>query len=137
MMKPISTRMPGALDLATAAALLTVPKALGWSRPTRRLLAGAGAGALAYSLLTKYEFGLVKLLPMPAHLALDAISGAALCASPLALPDEDAAVKAALVAIGLFEVAAAFLTQAEPAPQPSWSAQYKRGIARLERATAR
>ncbi len=136
-MKPISTRVHGVLDLVTAGALLTVPRSLGWSKPVRDLLATAGAGALAYSLLTRYEFGLVKLLPMKAHLALDAISGISLCAAPLALPDEDDEVKAALVAIGLFEIAASLLTQAEPAPHPSWSTRYKAGIARLEQAAGR
>ena len=42
----------------------------------------AGTGAIAYSLLTDYELGLMRLLHMPAHLALDAMSGALLVSSP-------------------------------------------------------
>jgi hypothetical protein len=42
----------------------------------------AGARATAYSLLTDYELGLVRMPPMPAHLALDAMSGALLTPSP-------------------------------------------------------
>lgn len=35
-----------------------------------------------YSLLTNYELGLVKMLPIPLHLALDAASGVLLASSP-------------------------------------------------------
>jgi hypothetical protein len=33
-------------------------------------------------LITDYEFGALKLVPMPAHLALDAAKGALLASSP-------------------------------------------------------
>jgi hypothetical protein len=42
----------------------------------------AGGGAALYSMLTDYELGAVKLVPMPVHLALDAASGAFLASSP-------------------------------------------------------
>ncbi len=42
----------------------------------------AGGGAAAYSMLTDYEFGLVRVLPMPAHLAMDAASGVFLASPP-------------------------------------------------------
>jgi hypothetical protein len=41
-----------------------------------------GSAATAYALLTDYEFGLKRVLPMRAHLALDAAGGIALAAAP-------------------------------------------------------
>jgi hypothetical protein len=39
----------------------------------------AGAG---YSLITDYELGALKVLPMPTHLAFDAAKGVFMAASP-------------------------------------------------------
>jgi hypothetical protein len=115
-MKVISTKTHGFLDYLTAGAMLTLPRAMGWGQTVTRLLTGAAVGTIGYSLLTRYELGLVKVLPMRAHLTLDALSGAMLCAAPLLLPDEESEVKAALVGMGLFELAAALTTEAEPSP---------------------
>jgi len=77
----VSTKTHGILDYLTGATLLAAPKALGIEdEPSAaRVLRMAGAGATAYSLLTDYELGLVRVLPMPLHLALDAASA---CCSP-------------------------------------------------------
>ena len=83
-MRFISTRTHGVLDYLTGGALLAMPKMLGIGDvPTSaRVLVLAGAGAAAYSAITDYELGLLRLLPMPAHLALDAASGVLLASSP-------------------------------------------------------
>src|SRR4051812_40369948 len=117
-MKLISTKTHGVLDYLTAGAMLALPRAMGWSEPVTRLLTGAGLGAIGYSLLTRYELGLVKVLPMRAHLTLDALSGVMLCAARMLLPDEESEVKGALVGLGLFELAAALTTETEPRPSP-------------------
>jgi hypothetical protein len=119
MQKPIPTKVHGVLDYMTAAFLHTLPRVMGWSKPVTRLLDAAGGGAIGYSALTDYELGLVKVLPMQAHLALDAVSGAALIGAAAMMDDEDPDVRATLAGIGVWEIAAALLTRTEPGPRPT------------------
>jgi len=117
LVKMIPTRVHGVLDYLTAGTLLALPRMLGWSDRVTRLMTGAAVGTLGYSLMTRYEMGLVKLLPMRMHLALDAMSGAAFCAAPWMLPDEPDEVKQALVGLGLFELVAALTSRTETAQE--------------------
>ncbi|MEX2594650.1 MAG: SPW repeat protein [Anditalea sp.] len=41
-----------------------------------------GAGTIVYSIMTDYELGLVKVIPMKTHLTVDFIAGVFLAASP-------------------------------------------------------
>ncbi len=113
-MTRISTRTHGVLDFLTAGTLVALPRALGWGERVTNTLTGVAIGTLGYSLLTNYEYGVLRVLPMRGHLAIDAMSGVALCASPALFPEEDRSTHAALVALGLFEIGAALLTQPEP-----------------------
>jgi hypothetical protein len=115
MVKPISTQVHGVLDYLTAGMLVAAPRLLGWDGRVTRLLTMAGASAAAYSLLTRYELGALKALPMPAHLALDMGSGALLVAAPVTLVRGEGEMTAsALVGIGLYEIVVAALTQTTP-----------------------
>ncbi len=114
-MKLFSTRAHGVLDYLTVGTLLTLPRALGWSNKVTSVLTGAALSTLAYSLLTRYELGLFKVLPVKVHLALDAMSGALFCGAPFLLPDEDVEVTGTLVGLGIFEIAVALTTETEPA----------------------
>ena len=84
MRRVIPTQVHGVLDYLTGGTLLLVPKVLGLNGvpASARVLRLAGGGAILYSLLTDYELGVVRLLPMPAHLAMDAASGAFVASSP-------------------------------------------------------
>lgn len=113
-MKLLSTQTHGFIDYLTGGALLVMPRALGWNNNAGRLLTMAGLGALAYSLFTRYEVGVFKLLPMKTHLAMDAVSGLTLATAPLWLNERNDAVNNTLVGIGLFEIMAAFTTETEP-----------------------
>jgi len=78
MRKPISTRTHGILDYVTAATLAALPSMLGLSERTTRALQMMAIGKLGYSMLTDNELGLARLIPMKAHLAMDAANGVAL-----------------------------------------------------------
>jgi len=83
--KFIPTKVHGALDYIVAIALIFAPWLFGFSN-----VGGAaviipmvlGAGLILYSLFTKYEWGLVKVLSMPYHLVVDVLASLLLIASP-------------------------------------------------------
>lgn len=83
-LRVIPTKVHGAVDMATGPALIAAPTLLrmngnkGATIPPRAL----GAAAIVKALLTDYEFGLKRLLPMRTHLALDAVGGITLAAAP-------------------------------------------------------
>ena len=109
----ISTRTHGLLDYFVGPALAALPQVLDCNRTTARVLKAAGIGAAAYSMLTDYERGVVKTLPMETHLALDAISGASLIGAAMLLRDETPQNRFLLAGIGAFEIAVASMTSTE------------------------
>ncbi len=117
-LRMIPTSVHGAIDYLTGGALLAAPKVLGLTDEPRAalVLRSAGGGALAYSLITDYELGLLRLLPMPAHLALDAASGVLVAASPWLFGFAGKGPRYWLphVLVGATEVLAATTTRTEP-----------------------
>lgn len=106
----IPTRVHGVLDYLSAAALLAVPRLLGWRPELSRTVAAAGLGTAAYSLLTRYEWGAAKALSMEDHLTLDALQGTAFCAAATLLKNESREVRLLLAGYGVFALTAAALT---------------------------
>ena len=78
-----------------------------------RLVGGAGT---AYSLLTDYELGLVRAIPMPVHPALDAAKGALLATSPwlFGFATRGARYWLPHVALGTADILAALTSKKEP-----------------------
>ena len=72
-----------------------------------------GAGVIVYSLITDYELSASKVLPMPAHLWLDALGGAFLALSPWIFGFSDLIVWPHLV-VGLLEIGVALTTETTP-----------------------
>jgi hypothetical protein len=91
-----------------------VPRAFRFNKTLTTLMTADALILLAYSLFTRYEWGMTKKLPMPAHLGIDAVGGMMYVAGPWLFPEAKANVKRFLVAKGLFTVAAAFLTETRP-----------------------
>jgi hypothetical protein len=83
-LRVIPTSVHGMIDYAAAGALYATPALLGLGDvpASARTLRLAGGAAIASSLLTDYELGVVKVMPMPVHLTLDIASGALIAASP-------------------------------------------------------
>ena len=105
MHRPISTRTHGVIDYAlwvtTAGAL---PKMMNNATHTASLVRNAGTAASVNAMITNYEAGMVRLLPMKGHLALDFMTCTALMLSPFFLPASErryAFVAMALGAVGL------------------------------------
>src|SRR5918992_5919098 len=114
-MRVIPPRTHGAIDYLTGAGLLVAPALLGISDEpaAARALRAAGLAAVAYSLLTDYEFGVVRVIPMPAHLAMDAASGVLVAASPwlFGFAGRGPRYRRSHVLIGLAEVLAALTSK--------------------------
>lgn len=108
----ISTRMHGVLDYVLVAGLVALPRLAGWDGGAKQVLTANAAGSLMYSLLTRYELGLLRLLPMTAHLTLDTAAGTMLCVAGLQT-DAGRSIRVTLIALGLFEITVAFLTDTE------------------------
>ncbi len=83
-LRVIPTSVHGVIDYVAGGALYATPTLLGLSDvpASARTLRLAGGAAVASSMLTDYELGVVKVVPIPAHLTLDVASGALIAASP-------------------------------------------------------
>ena len=114
-MRFIPTSVHGVIDYLWGLALLAAPWLIGFADvPAAKWTAVTfGLGAILYSALTAYEFGLLKLLPVSLHLILDGIGGVALAASPFLFGFSDQ-VFWPHVLFGLFSVVACFATRFEP-----------------------
>jgi hypothetical protein len=109
----ISTEAHGMLDYMTVGTFLLLPRLLGWNAGLTRLMTGAAAFTFLYSLMTRYEFGLVKVLPMKTHLMIDGMSGLFFVAAPAMMPDEDSSATLMMAGLGAMELAAALLSEQE------------------------
>jgi hypothetical protein len=114
-MRFIPTQFHGVLDYLTAGVLIAAPAMLGFRKQGMQtwLPMALGVGTIGYSLLTDYELGLFKIIPMPVHLALDAANGALLAASPWLFGFAEE-VSAPHLGLGLFELVVTASSQATP-----------------------
>ena len=70
----IPTRIHGYLDYLVGLVLIASPWLFGFADggPEQWIPIILGVAALTYSLMTNYELGAVRVIPMPVHLMLDA-----------------------------------------------------------------
>ncbi len=114
-MRFISTRVHGFLDYAMGLLLIVAPWLFGFAAGGAETWVPVvlGAGAILYSVLTDYELGLVRMIPMPAHLGLDALAGLLLAVSPWLFGFADYVYLPHLI-LGIAEVGAALFTETRP-----------------------
>jgi hypothetical protein len=113
----VPTKVHGAIDYATVPALALAPKVLhlnGMRSSSLLPRAVATAGSVV-APLTDYELGIKRLIPMRAHLAVDAVSGLALAGGPWATGSARQGVRYWLphALIGATEIALALTTKTE------------------------
>lgn len=114
-MRFIPTTVHGVLDYLVGALLIAAPWLLGFANggPEQWIPVALGAGALVYSLLTNYELGVARVIPMRTHLLLDLMSGVLLAVSPWLFGFADRVWVPHLV-FGLLEIGASLMTRGVP-----------------------
>jgi hypothetical protein len=83
--KFIPTKVHGVLDYVVGIALIAAPWLFQFSEVGGAAVAIPvilGIGLIVYSIFTKYELGIVKVLSMPYHLVIDLLAAALLALSP-------------------------------------------------------
>jgi hypothetical protein len=113
-MKIISRKMHGALDYGSAILLIAAPWLFGFSdvEPAKSISIGAGILILLMSLMTNYETGMVKVIPMQIHLYADIMLGIFLVISPWVF-GFNAETSVFHVIMGLFAIASGVMTNSE------------------------
>ena len=117
MRQPIGSLLHGALDYLTGTSLVAASRlpTLNGSFAGRALMT-AGAGHVAYSLVTDYELGVIRRLPYRAHLVLDAIAALGLVAAGATRKDPyDRYVP---IGVGLYELGAVLMSDPADGGRP-------------------
>lgn len=114
-MRIIPTRIHGVLDYLMGILLIASPWIFNFHRggPETYVPIILGAGVIFYSLLTDYELGVVRKIPMKLHLGMDLLGGAILAASPWLFGFADYIYLPHLI-LGILEIGASLMTHTAP-----------------------
>jgi general stress protein CsbA len=125
-MRFIPTRTHGVLDYLTGALLIVAPYIFGFADGTAAqwIPQILGAALIGASLLTDYELGVVRVIPMPVHLFLDVAAGALLAASPWLFGFADRVYWPHLI-LGVLEIGAGLMTQTRSAAATSTATSHR------------
>jgi hypothetical protein len=125
MNKPISKNIHGVIDYSYALIVPLLPEIIGFKmqKAASALCRSLGAGALAYTVVTKARWGLFPVLPLKKHLLVDfSVSCFALAAPWLLGFAHKKSATMAVLATGALGLAASLLT--EPLEQPDNRQRY-------------
>ena len=108
----ISTKTHGIIDYVVAALLIAAPFILGVADggAAQWVPMLLGVSIIVYSLITRYEPSVAKLIPMPMHLGFDAFGGILLIGSPWAFEFAEV-ISWPYVVAGIAEIALVAISQ--------------------------
>ena len=111
-MRFISSRAHGVLDYLVGILLILAPRLLGFqdTGAASQIPIFLGIATIVYSLLPRYELGLIRVLPFGVHLGIDLIAGIFLAASPWLFGFADR-VWAPHLIVGLLEIFVSLATR--------------------------
>lgn len=114
-MRVIPTKVHGVLDYLSGLLFIASPWLFDFANggAAQWTPIFVGATILLVSLVTDYELSVAKLVPMPAHLALDVLSGALLAASPWLFGFSELVYWPHLL-LGVAEIGAGLMTRQVP-----------------------
>ena len=131
-MRFIPTNVHGAIDRAVGPTLTLAPTLLRLGRTSPEGITAQAVGSVQrlYSNFTDYETSGQKVVPMKAHLALDALGGVALALVPQVTGARKRGKKHWVphLAVGAFEIGLAALTKTDP---PKADGRPNRDLAKL------
>ena len=115
IMRIISTKIHGVMDYLLGILLIGSPWLLGFANngPEMWVPVIVGIAILLQSIMTDYELGIVKKIPMSAHLGMDVIAGIILAASPWLFGFSDY-ITTPHVFFGILEIGAGLMTKVSP-----------------------
>lgn len=111
----ISTRAHGLADYGIGVLLIIGPYIFGFATGgvAQWLPMLLGLAVIVYSMLTRYEWGLLPIIRMPVHIGLDVAGGLLLAVSPWLFGFADV-VWVPHIVVGLLEIGAAAATSTRP-----------------------
>lgn len=114
-MRFINTRIHGMIDYMMGILLIISPWLFGFANggAAQWVPIILGVGAIFYSIVTDYELGLLKLIPVKAHLMIDLVAGIFLAASPWIFGFADEVYLPHLI-LGIAEIGASLMTKQHP-----------------------
>ena len=114
-MRFVSTRTHGMIDYVAGIVIAASPWIFGFADggTAQWIPVVIGLVLLASSLMTDYELGAVRVIPMPVHLGLDLLAGLLLAVSPWLFGFSGYVWLPHLI-LGAFEIMASLITRTTP-----------------------
>lgn len=113
--KIINSKIHGILDYLVSLILIISPWLLEFADGKSEMFLPIilGISSIIYSLFTKYELGVLRILPFKTHLAFDTLSGILLSSSPWIFGFADVVYLPHLI-FGILEISVVSLSKTEP-----------------------